>query len=58
MTRLEYDPPFGWMHGFPKLWPKGLEKTPENIAIQLIKDGYPIKDVPSACRRIRFIGQG
>lgn len=51
-----YDPPSGWQYGFPKPWPEGLEKTRENIATQLIRDGYPIDEVPFASQHCRFIG--
>jgi len=51
-----YDPPNGWMYGFPKAWPKGLERTQENIEIQLTLDGYPDKDVSFAARHCRFGG--
>ena len=51
-----YDPPSGWQFGFPKRWPQGLERTKENLAIQLIKDGYPIEDIPLAVKHTRFMG--
>lgn len=51
-----YDPPRGWMYGFPKPWPKGLDHTQENLEIQLTLDGYPDKDIPLALKHTRFGG--
>lgn len=51
-----YDPPNGWAHGFPKAWPTGLERTEENIQMQLTLDGYPAKQIPFASRYCRFGG--
>ncbi len=51
-----YDPPSGWMYGFPKPWPEGLEATQENLEIQLTLDGYPVKDIPLALKHTRFGG--
>jgi hypothetical protein len=51
-----YDPPSGWQYGFPKAWPDGLERTQENIEIQLTLDGYPDKDVSFAAWHCRFGG--
>lgn len=36
-----YDPPSGWMYGFPKPWPNNLPFTTENLEGQLVADGYP-----------------
>jgi hypothetical protein len=51
-----YDPPSGWKYGFPKAWPKDLERTRENIAAQLIEDGYPKSEIPLALDHTRFGG--
>lgn len=52
-----YDPPSGWAYGFPKAWPAGLERSDKNLEIQLILDGYPVKDIPLALLHTRFIGE-
>lgn len=51
-----YDPPSGWMYGFPKAWPEGLKPTQENVKKQLILDGYPAKDATFAAKHCRFGG--
>lgn len=51
-----YDPPSGWQYGFPKPWPKGLQRTTQNIIRQLIKDGYPINGIRKNAEHTRFIG--
>jgi len=51
-----YDPPSGWAYGFPKPWPEGLETTEENLKIQLLLDGYPVKYIPQALKHSRFGG--
>jgi hypothetical protein len=51
-----YDPPSGWMYGFPKPWPKGVELSTENLEIQLTIEGYPVKDIPLALKHTRFGG--
>ena len=48
-----YDPPQGWMYGFPKPYTPG-----KDLRLQLIEDGYPpelIDDV--VLRHCRFIGR-
>lgn len=51
-----YDPPSGWMYGFPKHWPADMEPSTENLEIQLMLDGYPAKDIPLALKHTRFGG--
>lgn len=51
-----YDPPAGWMYGFPMAWPLGMEISEENLRKQLLKDGYPARNLDSALRHTRFIG--
>ena len=51
-----YDPPSGWLYGFPKPWPAEVEKTQKNIEDQLVKDGYPKKDARFGAKWCRFIG--
>ncbi len=53
MTVL-YDPPSGWMYGFPKEY-KPLEN--ESLEETLIRDGYPEKDIELAVKYCRFIGK-
>lgn len=48
-----YDPPSGWMYGFPKPY-KPLEG--ETLAQTLIRDGYPTKDAEFASKHCRFLG--
>jgi len=55
-TAKWYDPPSGWQYGFPKEWPQGLEINNANVRNQLIKDGYPNKDIDMAVRYCRFGG--
>jgi hypothetical protein len=50
---LLYDPPSGWMFGFPKPY-KPLEG--ESIRDTLLRDGYPAKDVEFASKYCRFMG--
>ena len=54
-TAHAYDPPSGWMYGFPKPWPRNLVRTQENIRAQLVKDEYR-GDLDLAVRHCRFIG--
>lgn len=51
-----YDPPSGWMYGFPKPWPADVEPSTENLEIQLTLDGYPDKDMALALKHTRFGG--
>jgi hypothetical protein len=53
---LWYDPPSGWMYGFPKAWPEGIEVSTENLKIQLTLHGYPAKDIPLALKHTRYGG--
>lgn len=49
-----YDPPSGWMYGFPKPY-KPLEG--ESLAQTLIRDGYPPALLPGGeAKRVRFLG--
>lgn len=50
---LIYDPPSGWMYGFPKPY----NPLPgETMRDTLLRDGYPAKDVDFACQHCRFLG--
>jgi hypothetical protein len=50
MTTM-YDPPSGWLYGFPKPYkPLGNETVEQT----LIRDGYPIKEAAWASRYCRF----
>ncbi len=46
-----YDPPSGWMYGFPRLY-KPLDG--EEVEQTLIRDGYPKKDAGWASKYCRF----
>jgi hypothetical protein len=52
MTVL-YDPPSGWMYGFPKPYAPLADET---LAQSLVRDGYPAKDAEFASQYCRFIG--
>lgn len=46
-----YDPPSGWMYGFPRTY-KPLEE--ETIEQTLVRDGYPKKEAEWAGKYCRF----
>jgi len=46
-----YDPPSGWMHGFPRQF---LPESGESLEDTLIRDGYPRKDAGWASEHTRF----
>lgn len=50
-----YDPPSGWMYGFPKPYrPRGGE----SLAMTLLRDGYPLSMIPEDSDvKCRFIGR-
>lgn len=51
---LIYDPPSGWMYGFPKLY-KPLEG--ESLEETLLRDGYPQKEIDNGgSNHVRFLG--
>lgn len=50
---LLYDPPNGWMYGFPRPY-KPLKS--EKVMDTLIRDGYPKKDAEFGAKHCRFIG--
>lgn len=49
-----YDPPSGWMHGFPRAYRPLPGETLEET---LIRDGYPAADAAFAAKHCRFIGR-
>lgn len=49
-----YDPPSGWMYGFPKQY---LPLEGEELKDTLIRDGYPAKDAEWAANHTRFWSQ-
>jgi hypothetical protein len=49
-----YDPPSGWMYGFPKQY---MPLDGESFVETLVRDGYPIKDAEWAQHHTRFWGQ-
>lgn len=51
---LIYDPPSGWMYGFPKPY-KPLQG--ETLEQTLLRDGYPQKEIDrGGAKHCRFIG--
>lgn len=49
-----YDPPSGWMYGFPKVY-KPLPG--ETLTQTLLRDGYPQREIDNGgARYCRFIG--
>jgi hypothetical protein len=51
---MVYDPPSGWMYGFPKPY-SPLEG--ETLEQTLLRDGYPQKMIDQGCaKHVRFIG--
>lgn len=52
MTVL-YDPPSGWMYGFPKPYAPIDDET---LVQSLIRDGYPESEAEFASQYCRFIG--
>lgn len=48
---LVYDPPSGWMHGFPKEY-RPLKG--ETLKETLIRDGYPPEEAGVGSRHYRF----
>lgn len=51
---LFYDPPSGWMYGFPRAY---RPLAGESLAETLVRDGYPAKDAEFAAKHCRFIGR-
>lgn len=55
-----YDPPSGWMYGFPKPY---LPKPDETLEQTLLRDGYPQKEIDNIKKPdgslygVRFIGK-
>jgi hypothetical protein len=51
---LMYDPPSGWMYGFPRPY-QPLEG--ETLEQTLLRDGYPQRMLDQGCgRHVRFFG--
>lgn len=50
-----YDPPSGWMFGFPKPY---CPKEGESLEDTLIRDGYPEHLAADGAKHCRFIGVG
>ena len=49
-----YDPPSGWLYGFPKTY-KPLEG--ETLEQTLLRDGYPQREIDAGgAKHCRFIG--
>ena len=49
-TKFWFDPPSGWMYGFPKLW--DFDKSPD-LRQWFLDNGYPEKDVDFAMNYLR-----
>ncbi len=54
MKVLMIDPPSGWRHGFPKPVPHEVLGNAENLAIWLMLQGYPEKEIPLAVEYSRY----
>lgn len=50
---IHYDPPSGWMYGFPKVY---APREGEAVAETLVRDGYPVKEAAWAAKYTRFMG--
>lgn len=51
---LIYDPPSGWMYGFPRPY---LPKEGETLEDTLLRDGYPQHEIDNGgAKHVRFIG--
>jgi hypothetical protein len=48
-----YDPPSGWLHGFPKPY---KPRPGESLQDTLLRDGYPKEDAEWASKHCRFFG--
>lgn len=49
--RVWIDPPSGWRYGFPKVW---NSEEVDNVEDFLRENGYPVKDIPFACKWLRM----
>ena len=49
--RVWVDPPSGWRYGFPKVW---NSDEVDNVEDFLRENGYPVKDIPFACKWLRM----
>ena len=49
-----FDPPSGWMYGFPKPIPLNIIGNDEALTQLLIDAGYPSRDIPLALRHSRY----
>lgn len=56
MSTLMFDPPSGWLYGFPKPVPERVERALGNKAWKewLADEGYPIEDIPFALKHSRY----
>lgn len=50
-----YDPPSGWMYGFPKKVPQSVLEDPAKLKVFLLESGYPEKDLDLALKYGRVI---
>lgn len=52
---MVFDPPSGWMYGFPAVVPEGINvRDDEELTKWLISKGYPTKDIPLALKHSRM----
>ena len=54
MKTLIIDPPSGWRYGFPKPVSQEVLDDPERLAIWLMLQGYPEKEIPLAVKYSRY----
>lgn len=55
MKRLIVDPPSGWMYGFPKPYPDGVQLgDDEAFCAWLLKEGYPEEMLDLAVNHSRY----
>lgn len=54
MKNLLIDPPSGWRYGFPKPVSQEVLDDTETLAIWLMLQGYPEKEIPLAVKYSRY----
>lgn len=53
MPAYMFDPPSGWMYGFPRPVPQEILESPEALATYLSESGYPFHMISLALRHSR-----
>jgi hypothetical protein len=51
---LIIDPPYGWLHGFPKVVPEEIRNDSRKINEWLVENGYTIEEVESKWFYVRM----